>query len=118
MKKPRSAYSALFNPRALLAFLLGSLGVFLAIVSFRGMPVSSSPASADRGRIEESGEEREYFIATGGREPKGEELDRQEQEWHNRLTYPTGKFDPAWVRNAARQDSFIPRGVPAGLRNP
>src|ERR1700747_1169434 len=30
------------------------------------------------------------------------------------LTYPTGVFDPAWVRRAAAQHLRIPSGVPAG----
>jgi hypothetical protein len=38
-----------------------------------------------------------------------------EVEWNNRLTYPTGIFDPAWVRLAALKDALIPRGIPAGL---
>ena len=30
------------------------------------------------------------------------------------MTYPTGNFDPAWVRQAANQDALVLRGVPAG----
>jgi hypothetical protein len=50
--------------------------------------------------------------------PGGEmdELDDMEVDWHNRLTYPTGRFDPAWVRQAATQDAQIARAMPAGLQ--
>ncbi len=37
-----------------------------------------------------------------------------EQYWHDRLTYPTGRFDPAWVRAAATQHARMASGVPAG----
>lgn len=44
-----------------------------------------------------------------------------EQYWHDRLTFPTGRFNPAWVRAAAAQHSRMATGVPAGFyprRNP
>ncbi|HEY1768656.1 MAG TPA: dockerin type I domain-containing protein [Chthoniobacterales bacterium] len=37
-----------------------------------------------------------------------------EQYWADRVTYPTGKFDPQWVRNAATQHNAMGRGIPAG----
>src|SRR5689334_1109816 len=37
-----------------------------------------------------------------------------EAYWTNRLTYPTGRFDPSWLLNAEQQDSRIARAVPAG----
>ncbi len=46
-----------------------------------------------------------------------DDLNRLEAEWMSRLSYPTGKFDPAWVRRAAVQDSFIARGVPFGANS-
>jgi hypothetical protein len=50
--------------------------------------------------------------------PGGEadDLDRLEAEWNNRLTYPTGVFDPAWVRAAATVDKTISRSIPFGTR--
>ena len=54
-----------------------------------------------------------YMPVPGG---KANELDRLEVEWHNRLTYPTGFFDPAWVRRAAETDDAIARSIPLGLR--
>ena len=50
------------------------------------------------------------------------DLGRLEQFWNDRLTYPTGVFNPAWVRAAAVQHNLIPASVPAGnfdrLSNP
>ncbi len=43
------------------------------------------------------------------------DLGRLEQYWSDRLTYPTGNFDPAWVRQAAAQHALLPQGVPSGL---
>ena len=42
------------------------------------------------------------------------DLDRLEQQWNDRLTYPTGVFNPAWVRAAAAQHNSIPVSIPAG----
>ena len=41
-------------------------------------------------------------------------LEQLEQYWHDRLTYPTGRFDPAWVRAAVAQHDRMTTGVPAG----
>lgn len=45
-----------------------------------------------------------------------DDLNRLEIEWHNRLTYPTGRFRPEWVRAAAEQDRQVSRQVPLGGR--
>ncbi|MEY2545479.1 MAG: hypothetical protein QOG48_596 [Verrucomicrobiota bacterium] len=47
---------------------------------------------------------------------KGEDLDRLEQQWNDRVTYPTGRFDPEWVRAAAAQDRHVARQSPNGAR--
>ena len=39
-----------------------------------------------------------------------------EQEWNNRLTYPTGRFNPRWLRLAAAQHNRLARSVPLGLQ--
>jgi hypothetical protein len=46
---------------------------------------------------------------------KADDLDRMEPEWNNRLTYPTGLFNPAWVRVAAARDALIQRAIPLGI---
>ncbi len=50
--------------------------------------------------------------------PGGEadDLNRLEAEWYDRLTYPTGLFDPAWVRRAAVSDALVQRSIPAGVQ--
>jgi len=55
-------------------------------------------------------------LPTLGENPhqEGADLGSLEQYWTDRLTYPTGKFDPAWLRLAANQDATVARGVPAG----
>jgi uncharacterized repeat protein (TIGR01451 family) len=47
-----------------------------------------------------------------------EQLLEQEAYWAARVTYPTGRFDPAWMREALQQDSLIERAIPAGRANP
>lgn len=41
-------------------------------------------------------------------------LDALEAQWAARLSYPTGKFDPWWVRAAAVQDAAVTRSIPSG----
>ena len=41
-------------------------------------------------------------------------LNQLEQFWNDRLTYPTGKFNPAWVRAAAAQHFNMRVSTPAG----
>ena len=62
--------------------------------------------------------ERPRYTAAGGeagseRKREGDLLER-EAYWANRLGYPTGRFDPAWVREAVAQAERIERSVPAG----
>jgi hypothetical protein len=91
------------NVRALLALLLGFTGVALAI--FAGKDVAVRPAS-----------EPERYMPVPGSKPESEAvgLERLEQYWHDRLTFPTGRFDPAWLRAAAVQHARMTTGVPAG----
>src|SRR6202011_5219903 len=51
----------------------------------------------------------------GGKRGEASDLSRMEEEWNNRLTYPTGLFNPAWLRAAAAQDSLLQRAIPAGI---
>jgi hypothetical protein len=104
MKKKSASQSAFFNPRVLIGFVLCSMGVLLAVFGFAGKP--SHPVG-DRDQLPR------YMPVPGG---GADDLDRMEVEWNNRLTYPTGRFDPAWVRAAAARDALIPRGIPVGLQ--
>ncbi len=103
----------MFNPRALLAFALCSAGVLLAISSFTGMGWKTVGVLGGSNRQETNSPTsppQRYMPVPGG---KANDLNAQEVDWHNRLTYPTGRFDPAWVRQAAEQDARIARGIPA-----
>jgi hypothetical protein len=102
MRKTTSE-SARFNPRLFLSFILCSAAVSLAMFSF-APPVENAPKP--------SVELQRTMPVPGG---KADDLDRMEAEWNNRLTYPTGLFDPHWLRLAAVKDSLIARGVPAGV---
>jgi hypothetical protein len=90
------------NLRALLALFLCFTGVALAI--FAGKDVAVRPAS----------EPERYMPVPGSKESEAAGLAELEQYWHNRLTFPTGRFDPAWVRAAAAQHDRMTSGVPAG----
>src|SRR5581483_567271 len=82
-----------------------SVGVVLATLGL-------SPQDRHVGFAAERGER--YMPVPNGR-GEGDELSRMDEEWNNRLTYPTGKFDPAWLRAAAAQDAQISRAIPAGI---
>src|SRR5438876_4349795 len=103
-----ASQSGFFDPRAVLAFVLCSVGVLLATLSFTGMPLPSPKYS---GAL--SSDRLERYMPVPDGEPDG--LDRMEEEWNNRLTYPTGIFNPLWVRLAAAQDALIPRTIPLGI---
>ena len=49
---------------------------------------------------------------------KSEQLAATAAYWNDRLTYPTGRFNPKWVRDAAREDARIPSRVPGGQNGP
>ena len=107
MKRQTSrSTSAFFNIRALSALALCLVGAALAIYAMRPtqLPVAAT------------GEQRMRDMPTLGESPQNEhkDLDRLEQFWNDRLTYPTGKFDPAWVRAAADQHKRMQTAVPAG----
>jgi len=75
--------------------------------SLGGMPRFSAPAR-------EADEAKEKYMPVPGGE--ADDLARMEEEWNNRLTYPTGRFNPAWVRQqrSGRTDKHrIPLGIPA-----
>ena len=50
----------------------------------------------------------------GKRGSEANDLARLEQAWSDHLSYPTGKFNPAWVRAAANQHKMMAAGIPAG----
>src|SRR5436190_939877 len=67
-----------------------------------------------RGSI--SGASSQAAFSEGEAETDGARLLQLEDYWHQRLTIPTGKFNPGWVRKAADDDKKIPRGKPKGKK--
>ena len=55
-------------------------------------------------------------FSEGDAETDGARLLRLETYWQDRLTHPTGKFNPAWVRKAAADDKKVTRGTPNGKK--
>src|SRR5437588_9266804 len=102
--RKNSARSGFFHIRAALALALFGSAVFCAIFAFvpGQNPATSVPPVRD--------------MPTLGLDPGSEakDLDRLEQFWNDRLTYPTGIFNPAWVRAAAIQHRLLPAALPAG----
>src|SRR5215467_10077827 len=92
-----------FNPRALLGLTVCFAGLALAIFAARESTMHrvSQPAR--------------YMPVPGGNlRGEAERLGELEQYWQDRLTYPTGRFDPAWVRAAAAQHARMAIGSPGG----
>src|SRR6059058_5802875 len=103
-RSARRGQGGFINLRMLLGLTLGLSGVALAIL-----------AGKDGALRRPSGPER--YMPVPGSDTRGEAsgLAELEQYWHNRLTFPTGRFDPAWLRAAAAQHARMSVGVPAGI---
>src|SRR6188508_2295160 len=110
-RPPRAA--AFLNARFAVAFLFYFAGILLTIAGFTDLGSQSGdcPNGSDCQGVTRDSSER-YMPVPGG---EADDLESMELDWHNRLTYPTGRFDPAWVRSAAAQDAQIARAVPSGL---
>src|SRR5437667_659692 len=100
-----------FNLRALIGFTLCFAGVALALFAhFSPIPDHLGLSGAVK-----ASRPLPYIPAPGGRpEAEAADLARLERFWTDRLTYPTGRFDPGWLRAAAVQHARLPIGVPAG----
>src|SRR5689334_208334 len=71
---------------------LGVAAVVLAVPGHHSSKAAAPSAAA-------------YMPVPGSAE--GEQLGAMDTYWNDRLTYPTGHFNPAWLRAAKRQDSRI-----------
>jgi hypothetical protein len=87
MKKTSAGQSGYFQIRALAALLL--FGAAICLAKFSIAPPQFVRGDVDRPR---------YMPVPGGERGESFNLNRMEEEWNNRLTYPTGIFDPAWIR--------------------
>ncbi|MFN2595685.1 MAG: hypothetical protein ABR563_00585, partial [Pyrinomonadaceae bacterium] len=79
--------------------------------------VTPSRPSAARASVSRKESARAGREAAEPERERYEALLEQEEYWAARLTYPTGQFDPAWVREAIGQDAAVERAVPAGRVN-
>ncbi len=92
------------NLRSLLGLTLCFSGVALAIFAGRD------------GALRRASQPERYMPVPGASsQDEAARLAHLEQYWRDRLTFPTGRFNPAWVRAAAAQHARMPSGVPAGL---
>jgi hypothetical protein len=109
MQKKSTSRAGFFNFRVFLAFALCWASVLLALSSF-----APQVEPLANGRKATAKLERDMPVP-GGERGEASELNRMEEEWNNRLTYPTGLFNPAWVRLAALQHNAIPSQIPLGI---
>src|SRR3989440_8080460 len=105
--KKKSGRSGFLQIRAVVAIVL--FGVAICLAKFSFAPPHATNGQGEGGELDRFGR---YMPVPGG---TADDLNRLEEEWNNRLTYPTGIFNPAWVRLAAVQDSAIASAIPAGV---
>src|SRR5689334_6071864 len=98
------------NLRTLLGLTLGFSALALALFAHFS-PLTSHVSLRDTAKSDPP-----PYMPVPGNSSQEEALglSRLEQFWHDRLTFPTGRFDPAWVRAAAAQHAQMTSGVPAG----
>src|SRR3984893_1994397 len=109
MQKKSTSRAGFFNFRVFLALALCWASVLLALSSF-----APQVEPLANGRKATAKLERDMPVP-GGERGEASDLNRMEEEWNNRLTYPTGLFNPAWLRAAAAQDSLLRRAIPVGI---
>jgi len=105
MKKKSTYRSAFFCARALLGCTLCFLGAALAIFALSS---ATEPTEDGLKALHYMAVRRQY---TGKKRLVS-------RSWNNtglnRLTFPTGRFDPRWVRAAAAQHDRMQSGIPFG----
>src|SRR4029077_6625551 len=116
MKKKSTSQSAFFNRRVLLGFTLSFLAVALAIFAGWGGALRSPEGPSRTGLTAGDLDKPARYMPVPGANVQDEAtgLTRLEQYWNDRVTYPTGRFNPAWVRAAAAQHARMPSSVPFG----
>ena len=116
MKKRHSARAAFFNVRVFLGITLGVLGLTLAIFAGKDTllrtPDQPSASDVSTGLPEEPAR----YLPVPGHNTREEAagLAQLEQFWFDRLTFPTGRFNPSWVRAAAAQHARMQKAMPFG----
>jgi hypothetical protein len=104
MKTKSNSQFGFFTLRSLAGLDLMCDGLVLTVVAFQLPAERSRRADIQRD------------LPTLGEDPQREAADLSllEQYWSDRVTYPTGNFDPAWMRQAANQDALVLRGSQSG----
>src|SRR2546423_12802490 len=110
MKKKSHQIAGLFGARVFVAFNLLCAAALLGVSAFQ----LTSSADHAKDRDAKAEEAPEHYMPVPGGEP--DDLNRLELQWSDRLTYPTGRFEPAWVRQAAEQNARGSRSIPRGLQ--
>src|SRR3954469_7753940 len=82
---------------------IAGLALFTALAVVGSKQVGSAGSPSARGAAK-------YAPVKGGTE----ELGTADAYWNTRLTYPTGRYNPAWLRAAAHQAARLPARTPAG----
>src|SRR5438552_2422791 len=96
--------------RLRLLLILAPLAVLaLAVGSANWLHTPAAPAAPAAARNPDRS-----VPVPGTGESDADRLRQADAYWRARYTYPTGKYDPAWLLAAAAQDRQVPRGVPAG----
>ena len=112
--KPSVLQSAFFNLRLLVALSLCLVGGLFAIVAFKSgthQNVAQQTLTAPQ-----NDEQIPRYMPVPGVRGQNESRDLEQLEgfWADHLSYPTGKFNPAWVRAAADQHKAMTKALPAG----
>src|SRR6266480_4528907 len=107
MKINRAGRFGFLQIRALVAVAL--FGVAICLAKFSFAPPQTTNNEREHEEMDRLGR---YMPVPGG---DADDMSRMEEEWNNRLTYPTGIFDPLWVRLAAAKDALIQRAIPLGI---
>ena len=99
MKTKSTSQSAFINLRLILGLTLGSVG--LALVMLAVKPSAEKPLPSEKPLP---------YMPVPGENPQDENaaLTKLELYWFDRLTFPTGRFNPRWVRSgrgATRSDA-------------
>src|SRR4029079_18441683 len=99
MKKKSTSQSAFFNRRVLLGFTLSFLGIALAIFAGWGGALRSPDGLKRPNIAPQHLEQPVHYMPVPGANVQDEAtgLTQLEQYWNDRVTYPTGQFNPAWV---------------------
>ena len=105
MKTKSTSQSAFINLRLLLGLTLGSVG--LALVMLAVKPSAEKPVPSEKPLP---------YMPVPGENPQDENaaLTKLELYWFDRLTFPTGRFEPRWVRAAAAQHDRMQSRIPSG----